>query len=149
MRTFAASKVLAALPGTLAPDAVYAVRVGAGFDLYITDSTGNVAYKINAASPGAINEQTGTTYTLAIGDVVNGVRCTNAAPIALSIDSHANVALPRYARIPLRQGGAGAITVGIVAESGVTLRTKNGAATTGQGDGRVLEQVDIDTWILW
>jgi hypothetical protein len=99
--------------------------------------------------PVAFNDQTGTSYTLALTDAANGVRCTNASAIAVSIDKHANVALPRYCRIPVRQGGVGVITVQIVSGSGVTLRTPNGANTTAQGDGRVLEQVDIDTWVLW
>lgn len=41
-------KVLSALPGALAPNMIYAVRLGAGFDLYITDSTGQIAYRQNA-----------------------------------------------------------------------------------------------------
>lgn len=40
-------KVVAALPGTLEPDTVYAVRVGAGFDLYITDALGQTAHSLN------------------------------------------------------------------------------------------------------
>lgn len=40
-------KVVASLPSTLEPDAIYAVRAGAGFDLYIADSTGSVAHKVN------------------------------------------------------------------------------------------------------
>lgn len=99
--------------------------------------------------PGPFNDQTGTSYTLVLSDAVNGVRCTNASNITVSIDKNANVPFPRYARIPIRQGGAGTVTVQIVASSGVTLRTPNGATTTAQGDGRVLEQVDIDTWVLW
>ena len=45
--TFKVHKVVSALPGTLQPDAVYAVRVGVGFDLYIADATGTVAHKVN------------------------------------------------------------------------------------------------------
>lgn len=40
-------KVISTLPSQLDPNALYAVRTGAGFDLYITDSTGNIAHKIN------------------------------------------------------------------------------------------------------
>jgi hypothetical protein len=98
---------------------------------------------------GPFNDQTGTTYTMAMGDIVNGIRCTNASAITVSIDKYANVALPRYCRIPIRQGGAGAVTIQIVSGSGVTLRTPNGATTTAQGDARVLEQVDVDTWVVW
>lgn len=32
----------------LTPDALYAVRTGAGFDLYVADKTGSVAHKVNA-----------------------------------------------------------------------------------------------------
>lgn len=98
-------------------------------------------------TPGAFNDQTGTTYTLALADAVNGVRCTNAAAITLTVPPNSSVAFPRYVRIPMRQGGAGAVT--IAAGSGVTLRTPNGAATTAQGDARVLEQVGVDTWVVW
>lgn len=41
-------KVVSALPGTLAPNTVYAVRVGAGFDLYMSDLTGTTAHALNA-----------------------------------------------------------------------------------------------------
>lgn len=40
-------KVVSSLPGTLVADTVYAVRVGTGFDLYISDSTGTTAHPIN------------------------------------------------------------------------------------------------------
>lgn len=49
MAIFQASKVIAALPGTLNADTLYLVRVGEGFDLYCTDSTGSIAHAINSA----------------------------------------------------------------------------------------------------
>ena len=50
MSTFRAEKVVAVLPATLEPDTLYFVRVGAGFDLYASDTTGAVAHKINGSS---------------------------------------------------------------------------------------------------
>lgn len=100
-------------------------------------------------TPPAFNDQTGTAYTLALGDAANGVRCTNASNVTVSVDKHANVPFPRYTRIPIRQGGAGTITVQIVASSGVTLKTPNGTGTWADGDARMLEQTDIDVWELW
>lgn len=44
-------KVVASLPQTLEPDTIYAVRSGQGFDLYITDQTGSIAYQVNSADP--------------------------------------------------------------------------------------------------
>lgn len=41
------SKVIAQLPSVLEPDCLYYVRVGQGFDLYLTDHTGSIAYKSN------------------------------------------------------------------------------------------------------
>ena len=40
-------KVIGDVPGTLAPDCVYAVRAGAGYDLRVSDMTGSVAHKLN------------------------------------------------------------------------------------------------------
>lgn len=45
-------KVIASLPATLQPDAIYLVRVGAGFDMYVTDTTGAIAYASNGGSGG-------------------------------------------------------------------------------------------------
>lgn len=42
-----ARKVVAELPATLEADAIYAVRVGLGFDLYVSDNTGQIAHKLN------------------------------------------------------------------------------------------------------
>lgn len=49
MAKFSATKVVSALPGTLAADTLYLVRTGTGFDLYCSDSTGNIAHKLNGA----------------------------------------------------------------------------------------------------
>ncbi len=44
------AKVVSSLPAVLEPDTLYLVRVGAGFDLYVSDATGSVAYPVNAFS---------------------------------------------------------------------------------------------------
>ncbi len=45
---FKAEKVVASLPAVLTPDTLYCVRSGSGFDLFLSDSTGSIAHKINA-----------------------------------------------------------------------------------------------------
>jgi hypothetical protein len=40
-------KVVTSLPGTLEPNAMYFVRRGLGFDLYVADMTGTVAHRVN------------------------------------------------------------------------------------------------------
>lgn len=48
------TKVVSALPATLTPNTIYAVRVGAGFSLYISDSTGAIAHAINSAAGASV-----------------------------------------------------------------------------------------------
>lgn len=48
MAVFNVEKVVSALPDPLSPNTLYYVRVGAGFDLYLSDSTGTIAHKLNA-----------------------------------------------------------------------------------------------------
>ena len=40
-------KDISSLPATLAPDTVYYVRTGFGFEIYVSDNSGTVAYKAN------------------------------------------------------------------------------------------------------
>lgn len=40
-------KVIGSLPSVLAPNTFYAVRVGTGYDLYLSDTTGAVAHRLN------------------------------------------------------------------------------------------------------
>lgn len=47
MSEFKAHKVVSALPNPLDADTIYFVRTGAGFDIYVSDTTGNVAYTAN------------------------------------------------------------------------------------------------------
>ena len=52
MANILAHKVVATLPDPLEPNAIYAVRAGEGFDLYIADSTGAVAHRVNGTREG-------------------------------------------------------------------------------------------------
>lgn len=68
-------KVVAALPSPLSANTFYSVRVGEGFDMYLTDTTGSVAFKLNGGNgssgsgiqPSAVAGQVLTTQN------VNGV----------------------------------------------------------------------------
>lgn len=62
MSVFKIDKVVASLPSPLTPNTIYAVRVGTGFDLYISDSTGAVAHQVNERADGssAINDSATT-----------------------------------------------------------------------------------------
>lgn len=98
--------------------------------------------------PLPINTVTANTYTITITDQQNGIFCTNATNIEVTIANNATVAMPLGATIPMRQGNTG--TIVISGDVGVTLFSPNGANTSGSaGDARIAEQVLIDTWMIW
>ena len=72
-------KTVSALPVPLAPNAVYLVRVGQGYDLYATDTTGSNAYKINV-SPSQL------TDVIAIANGGTGATTLAGAQTALGVD---------------------------------------------------------------
>ena len=47
MSDFKIYKEISTVPSEISSDSMYAVRIGLGFDLYLSDTTGSVAYKIN------------------------------------------------------------------------------------------------------
>lgn len=59
-------KEIAKLPDQLVSNSIYVVRVGVGFDLYITDSTGVVAHKLNSSGDGL------SAYDLAVSKGFSG-----------------------------------------------------------------------------
>jgi len=79
MATLRFAKVVASLPATLAPDTLYLVRTGAGFDLYVSDATGSIAYPVNSpASPAQIAYPKRIATPKIVGDV-NGTALTTLA----------------------------------------------------------------------
>ena len=54
MSIFRAVKIISSVPNEVTPNTIYFVRVGSGFDLYCSDTTGAIAFKVNDLSPGNI-----------------------------------------------------------------------------------------------
>lgn len=50
MSTYRITKAVASLPAVLVPNTIYAVRVGTGFDLFVSDMTGAVAHALNGVA---------------------------------------------------------------------------------------------------
>lgn len=71
-------KVVAALPSTLEPDSIYLVRVGSGYDQFVTNHSGQiVAYPMNRPASLPVLLNTGALAGLAL---VGG----NALPVILT-----------------------------------------------------------------
>jgi hypothetical protein len=117
-----------------------------------TSDSDNLKYVTISDLPGrgAVNAQTGTTYTLVIGDeYLDGVRQTNAAANTITIPPNADVAFPvGSTKIFIIQGGAGATT--IAAGAGVTLNAPASAPLAiGEIHGsRVCQKTATDTWLI-
>ena len=99
---------------------------------------------------GAVNAQTGTAYTLVIGDeYLDGVRQTNASPNTITIPPNADVAFPvGSTKVLITQGGAGSTT--IAAGAGVTINAPDDVtlAIGKQYSSRVCQKTGTDTWLL-
>ena len=58
-----------------------------------------------------VNDQTGTTYTLALTDAYHLVRCSNAADIVVTIPTNGAVAFPIGSVIIIEKYGAGNVKI--------------------------------------
>lgn len=93
-----------------------------------------------------INDQTGTSYTLALTDKENYVRISNAAACTITVAPDATVAFPLGSSVYIRQAGAGQLT--IAAGSGVTINTPETLKARRQHSSLSLVRVGTDTWDL-
>jgi hypothetical protein len=94
-----------------------------------------------------LNGQTGTTYTLAIGDAGELVTLTNASAITLTVPTNATAPFAIGTQITIAQGGAGQVTIAgaatvtvNAADTATKLRTQWSAAT--------LIKLATNSWIL-
>lgn len=94
-----------------------------------------------------INAQTGTTYTLAIGDAGAFVTMNNAAANTLTVPPNASVAFPVGTQIDLQSIGAGQTT--IAQGSGVTINSEDSKKKlTKQYSAGTLIKIATNTWLL-
>jgi hypothetical protein len=90
-------KTVVALPTTLEPNTMYAVRVGEGFDFYLSDLTGSIAYKINMPAFSTLKVEGKTNIIATNNDTLEfkagtGIRLdTNATTGSKSITVSATV----------------------------------------------------------
>jgi hypothetical protein len=124
-------------------------------DVTVTSATANdVVYyngtgwvnKYVASIPTLTNAQSGTTYTLVLGDAGKIVEIGNASAITLTVPTNADVAYPIGTQITILQTGAGQITV--AGPSGGTLNATPGTKLRAQWSSATLLKRATDTWVL-
>lgn len=99
----------------------------------------------SSAAP-TVNAQTGTTYTLVLGDANNAVTMSNASANTLTVPPNSSVAFVIGSQIPVQQLGAGATT--IAAGGGVTINSPNTLVIGVQYGWVTLVKTGTDTWQL-
>lgn len=127
-----------------------------GFDQWVRDLLRRVRVletsKPTAASLGAAtallgaNNQTGTSYTLALTDASLVVECNNASAVTLTVPPNSSVAFDVGTVVEVYQQGAGQVT--ITAGSGVTLRAPNGAKTAAQYAVAAIWKRGTNEWVV-
>jgi hypothetical protein len=90
--------------------------------------------------------QTGTSYTLVLGDADTMVTLTNAGAITLTVPLNSSVAYPVGTQIHLLQGGAGQVTV--AGASGVTVVSTPGLKLRAQWSSATCIKLTSDSWVL-
>lgn len=93
-----------------------------------------------------VNAQTGTSYTLVLGDAGDMVTLDNGSAITLTVPANSTVAYPIGSVVYLMQLGAGQVTV--AAAGGVTLRTASTLLLRAQYSTAALVKIATDTWAV-
>lgn len=108
----------------------------------------SVASIVAMAQRVPINNQSGTSYTIALADIGGVVRQGNAAPCTLTIPLNSTTAFPVGSVVPVRRTGEGSLT--IAATGGVTLNIPTGfLATIAMVHGTaMLHKVGTNEWDL-
>jgi hypothetical protein len=106
------------------------------------------ALDAKASSLAAVNNQSGTSYTLAAADAASVVRCSNTSPITATLPLNATTAIPVGTVISVRQTASGPVTISPAV--GVTLNVPAGrlAVTRAIGAVAMVHKVATDTWDL-
>ena len=95
----------------------------------------------------AFNQQTGTSYTIAISDNGKVVEVTNSSPITVSIPTN-STAFPIGAQITVIQTGIGQITFAATTPATTTVNATPGLKLRAQWSSAVLIKRDTEQWVV-
>jgi hypothetical protein len=112
---------------------------------YVDDEVSTLATKGQWVG---VNTQTGTTYTLVIGDKGKVVEMNNGSSNTCTVPPNSSVAFPVGSRLLVTRYGAGSTT--IVAGSGVTLRSSGSVLAIDAQYGVVeIYKRATDEWVVY
>ena len=95
----------------------------------------------------AFNQQTGTTYSIALADNGKVVEVLNSSPITVSIPTN-STAFPIGAQITVIQTGTGQITFAATTPGTTTVNATPGLKLRAQWSSAVLIKRDTEQWVV-
>ena len=137
-------------PATLAADKTYTLPAtdGSNGDRLTTDGSGTLSWSAvtTGASYSIVRTQSGTTYTLVLGDAGDYIQTTSSTAVTITVPPQSSVTWVADTEIYFEQNGTGQLT--IAAGSGVTINSSETLKTAARYAVIALKRVASDTWTL-
>ena len=122
---------------------------GTSGQLLSTDGSGTLSWATasgGGASYSTVRTQSGTTYTLVLGDAGDYIQTTSTTAVTITVPLQSSVAWVADTEIYFEQNNTGQIT--IAGASGVTINSSETLKTAGRYSVIALKRVASDTWTL-
>jgi hypothetical protein len=139
-------------PASLAANVTYTLPTadGTSGQVLSTNGSGTLSWATDASGGGAsysaVRTQSGTTYTLVLGDAGDYIQTTSTTAVTITVPPQADVTWAADTEIYFEQNNTGQIT--IAAGSGVTINSSETLKTAARYAVVALKRVASDTWTL-
>jgi hypothetical protein len=137
-------------PATLAADKTYTLPAtdGSNGDRLTTDGSGTLSWSAvtTGASYSTVRTQSGTTYTLVLGDAGDYIQTTSTTAVTITVPNQVTVTWAADTEIYFEQNNTGQIT--FVGASGVTINSSETLKTFARYSVVALKRVASDVWTL-
>lgn len=140
-------------PASLAANVTYTLPTadGTSGQVLTTNGSGTLSWATDATGGGgssysAVRTQSGTTYTLVIGDAGDYIQTTSTTAVTITVPAQSSVTWAADTEIYFEQNNTGQIT--LVGASGVTINSSETLKTAGRYSVIALKRVAENTWTL-
>ena len=138
-------------PASLAANTTYTLPTadGTSGQLLSTNGSGTLSWATasgGGASYSTVRTQSGTTYTLVLGDAGDYIQTTSTTAVTITVPLQSSVTWVADTEIYFEQNNTGQIT--IAGASGVTVNSSETLKTAGRYSVIALKRVASDTWTL-
>jgi hypothetical protein len=135
-------------PASLAANVTYTLPTadGTSGQLLSTNGSGTLSWAATPASYSAVRTQSGTTYTLVLGDAGDYIQTTSTTAVTITVPPQADVTWAADTEIYFEQNNTGQLT--IAAGSGVTINSSETLKSFARYSVIALKRVAENVWTL-